>query len=373
MLGSPDNGIPVARTPEARRRAIIMPLVIALAVAAVALLLWRGGPDQPRGAGSSLAQPLIERAAGDWRNTRNADNPARVKATGSDWVVDGSAGLDYQPVGSMGGLNLLREGRVDFALADYGMTPEAVAEGPFRQLPLAAGAVAVAANLNGVTGLTLDAPTLAAIYQGRITRWSDAALAALNPGVTLPDTPIVAVHRGDGSGSTNALSLWLAAFSPDWAGGPGVGPQLTWTGGQAADGSRGMIAALTATPGAIGYVEAGQARRAGLTVAALRNAAGQAVLPDAPGLRAALSAVEWAAPAPDAMARAAAPEAYPLTTAIHAFVRADRDTPADTRALLDFVIDRGAGAAESLGYLPLPAEASGPARQMLSGKPSPNS
>ena len=175
----------------------------------------------------------------------------------------------------------------------------------------AAGAVAVAANLNGVTGLTLDAPTLAAIYQGRITRWSDAALAALNPGVTLPDTPIVAVHRGDGSGSTNALSLWLAAFSPDWAGGPGVGPQLTWPGGQAADGSRGMIAALTATPGAIGYVEAGQARRAGLTVAALRNAAGQAVLPDAPGLRAALSAVEWAAPAPDAMARAAAPEARP--------------------------------------------------------------
>ena len=81
MLGSPDNGIPVARTPKARRRAIVMPLVIALAVAAVALLLWRGGPDQPRGAGSSLAQPLIERAAGDWRNTRNADNPARVKAT----------------------------------------------------------------------------------------------------------------------------------------------------------------------------------------------------------------------------------------------------------------------------------------------------
>ena len=122
MLGSPDNGIPVARTAEARRRALIMPLIIALAVAAVALLLWRGGPDQPRGAGSSLAQPLIERAAGDWRNTRNADNPARVKATGSDWVVDGSAGLDYQPVGSMGGLNLLREGRVDFALADYGLS-----------------------------------------------------------------------------------------------------------------------------------------------------------------------------------------------------------------------------------------------------------
>ena len=99
MLGSPDNGIPVARTPEARRRAIVMPLVIALAVAAVALLLWRGGPDQPRGAGSSLAQPLIERAAGEWRNVRNADNPTRVRATGSDWVVDGSSGLDYQPVG----------------------------------------------------------------------------------------------------------------------------------------------------------------------------------------------------------------------------------------------------------------------------------
>ena len=121
MLGSPDNGIPVARTPEARRRALIMPLIIALAVAAVALLLWRGGPDQPRGAGSSLAQPLIERAAGDWRNTRHADNPARVKATGSDWVVDGSAGLDYQPVGSMGGLNLLN----GWALAASQALPDA--------------------------------------------------------------------------------------------------------------------------------------------------------------------------------------------------------------------------------------------------------
>lgn len=134
-----------------------------------------------------------------------------------------------------------------------------------------------------------------------------------------------------------------------------------------------MIEALTATPGAIGYVEAGQAGRSGLTVAALRNAAGQAVLPDAPGQRAALGGVDWTAPAPDAMARAAAPEAYPLTTAIHAFVRADRDTPPATRALLHFVIDQGAASAEALGYLPLPAEASGPARQLLSGNPSPNS
>lgn len=361
MLGRPDDSIPILQTPEARRRSLVMPMLVAAAVAlAVILATWRSGETQLTGAGSSLAQPLIERAAVNWRNSRNADNPTRPAATGNDWMVDGTEGVDYMPVGSVGGLERLRDVDVDFAVADYPLPADELERFGLVQVPIATGGVAVAYNLGAPVPLVLDGPVLAAIMAGKVTRWNDPALAALNPGAALPDQPIAAFHRTDGSGSTNAFTRYLAQFSPEWAAGPGAGTSVAFAGGQGAEGSRGMLDAIKATPGAIGYVEVAQARRAGLQVAALRNAAGQATLPDPEGLRAALSGIDWADPAAaGGLPGSTAPSAYPMTTTIFAFLPRNPAQKGDARravSFLRFLAANGSGAGDALGYLTLPGD-----------------
>lgn len=371
MLGRSDDSIPVMQTPEARRRSLVMPLVIATVVALVVVLAtWRSGETQLTGAGSSLAQPLIDRAAINWRNSMNADNPTRPAATGSDWVVDGTEGVDYMPVGSVGGFERLRDVDVDFAVADYPLSAQELDHRGLIQVPVAAGGVAVAYNLGAPLPLVLDGPVLAGIMSGKVTRWNDPALAALNPGAALPDQPITAVHRTDGSGSTNALSRYLTQFSPDWAAGPGAGTNVAFQGGQGAEGTRGMLDIVKATPGAIGYVEAAQARRAGLQVAALRNAAGQATLPEPEALRAALSGLDWTdAAAAGGLAGSTSPAAYPMTTTIHAFLPREPRQKGDARravSFLGFLVANGSGAGDSLGYLPLPGDVAAQVETTLS-------
>lgn len=149
MLTSPDNGIPVLQTREARRRSFAMPLLVATLVGLLALgLTWnRGNDSQIVGAGSTLAAPLLERSAIDYRNAMAADNPERVEQTGNDWVLDGSGGIDYERVGSMAGIVRLSDPEIDFAVSDYPLSAQAVDEQNLGQFPIAAGSIALAHDL----------------------------------------------------------------------------------------------------------------------------------------------------------------------------------------------------------------------------------
>ncbi|MEL4358301.1 MULTISPECIES: phosphate ABC transporter substrate-binding protein PstS [unclassified Luteococcus] len=365
MLGSPDNGVPVLKTDDARRRRLIMPLFIAALAALLVLgLVWNRGQDsQIRGAGSTLAAPLIDRSAITYRNAFSADNPERPDQTGGDWVMDGS-GFSYEPVGSLGGIMRLDDPEVDFAVSDYPLTLDTIDSKKLGQFPIAAGSIALVHDLDlGGKPLKLDAQIVANIYLGKITSWNDKQLAALNPGVTLPNLPITPVHRSDGSGSTEGLTKWLTREVPAWKDGPGSGAQITWPEGvgKAEERSGGVIGLVKQTKGALTYAEPGQAKSAGLQVAQVRNGADEFIAPDAAGMAAALKGTDWAstdhftklAAKPDAKG------AYPLTVPIYVALKREPQQKTDGKrslAYLMYVINKFDSSASKLGYLPLPAE-----------------
>lgn len=365
MLGSPDNGVPVLQTPQARWRRVVMPLVIGIAVASLVLLLTagRGGESAIIGGGSTLAQPLIQRAASDFRAAASADNPEAARQTGGDWVLDGS-GIDYEAVGSLGGIMRLDDPEVDFAIADYPLSAAALDDKELNQFPVAVGAVAVVHNLELAEGtqLRLDAPTTAKIFLGTITSWDDAAIAAINPGVTLPRLAITPVHRTDGSGSTLGFTRYLSEGSPEWDSGPGADTRIEWATPKGVDGSGGMVSTVQATQGAIGYVDAGQASRADLNAAAMANSAGQHVPPTAESMGAAVADTDWSATGRYATPLSAPTRAtaYPLTVAVYAMVQSDpRSETERERALrfLAYLVTELDTTATELGYLPLPEQA----------------
>ncbi|MFZ1373632.1 phosphate ABC transporter substrate-binding protein PstS [Nostocoides sp.] len=363
MLGSADNGVPVLATPEARRRSLVLPLIIAALVAALAVLLAASGRSEALvGSGSTLAQPLIERSAGAFRNAATADNPSRPGETGSDWVLDGS-GLEYEPVGSLGGIMRLSDGGAHFAVSDYPLTKEALEERKLAQFPVAVGAVAVVHTLDlpDDATLKLDAETLGKIYTGSVKTWNDPAIAALNTGVTLPDQAITPVHRSDGSGSTFGFTGYLSSGSDEWKNGPGTGSVVTWPTGTGAERSSRMLSTVQGTPGAIGYLDAGQAERAGLKIAALGNSAGSHVDPSPHAMSAAVEGADWSGKDDyvTPLTTGTASDAYPATVAVYGLVPREGFEKDTRRALqfLRYVIDESDAAARELGYLPLPPAA----------------
>jgi phosphate transport system substrate-binding protein len=228
------------------------------------------------------------------------------------------------------------------------------------QFPLVMGGVVVAVNVDGVPSgrLKLTGPVLADMFLGRITRWSDPALSALNPDVRLPDAPIVVVHRSDGSGTTFNFTAYLAAVSPEWKLKAGSGLIVAWPTGRAAKGNEGVAQAIKATRNAIGYVEFAQAAQMGLAHAQLQNRAGRFVRPGAATFQAAAASADWAS-ATDfhvLLTNAAGDEAYPIAATVFALVK--RGAPrARLRPALDFFrwsLRRGGGTATALGYVPLP-------------------
>ena len=362
MLTTSQDGVPILEPRSVVRRRFILSLGFFASLGVLlALLLSSGSDDRIVGSGSTLIQPVIEKASLDYQARLNADDPDRPDATGGDWVST-SRGLDYEPVGSLGGILRVDDPEVDFAAADYPLSPEALADKGLVQFPLVIGSVAVVHNLGLASdrALRLDAATLAAIYMLEITRWNDPAIAELNPDIALPDLAINPVHRRDGSGSTYNFSTYLAGGSPDWAAAHGVGSVIAWPGGTGGERSRGMIEAIGAVPGSIGYVETGQAGRAGLNLAALRNAAGTYVLPSAAAMRAAIGSVDWdpATHFSRPLAAAQGVDSYPITTVTYALMRRAAASSPDTGRALRFLVHlstRSTAEAEALGFLPLPS------------------
>lgn len=350
MLTSSSDGLPVLEPKNVVRRRFVMTLGVAAVVAAIVLLLaGQGSADKIVGSGSTFAQPLIERGAVGFQDARAGDG---------DWT-SGSAGVEYEPVGSLGGIMRLQDPEVDFAVTDYPLSADGLAKYDAVQFPIAIGSLSPVYNLKGLVGpLNLAAPTLAGIFSGRITTWADPRIAADNPGVALPQVPIKVIYRQDGSGSTFNFSSFLARHDAAWRDSLGAATTLRWPAGLGVKGSDGMAKGVAAQDGAIGYLETGQARRAKLAVAALRNPAGRFVAADEASITAGARDAGLAGEAP---ATAASAAGYPLVTAIYGVMKRNNRTAGDNQRaarFLAFLLDHGDAQARALGYLPLsPASA----------------
>jgi phosphate transport system substrate-binding protein len=227
--------------------------------------------------------------------------------------------VNYNPVGSGAGITALEGKTVDFGASDPPLKPADFATlekvGPVQQIPMFLGAITVSYNLPGVkSGLKLDGPTIAGIFLGKIKTWNDAAIKALNPGVSLPSTPITVIHRSDSSGTTAGFTGFLASVDPEWKSKIGEGKTVQWPTGTGAKGNAGVAGAVQQTTGAVGYVEQSYALEHKFTYASVKNKAGSFVEPTLASTSAAAEGVEVPANLGFAIKNPSAAGAYPITS-----------------------------------------------------------
>jgi phosphate transport system substrate-binding protein len=274
--------------------------------------------------------------------------------------------INYQSIGSGGGIRQFTEGTVDFGATDGPMTDQQIAavQGKVLHVPTVLGAVVATYNLPalGRTALRFDGPTLADIFLGRITRWNDQRIARLNPGATLPAEDILVVHRSDGSGTTYIFTDFLSKVSPEWKRQVGQATSVEWPVGLGGKGNEGVTQQVKQSEGSIGYVEYIYAQSNDLPAAEIRNATG-AFIP--PTLKAVTAAAEGATFAPDtdfrvSIANAAGAEAYPIASFTWLLIHTgDRRTPKGEaiRAFITWMLEPGPQRmAADLQYAPLPVK-----------------
>jgi phosphate transport system substrate-binding protein len=266
--------------------------------------------------------------------------------------------INYQSIGSGGGIKQITEKTVHFGASDAPLSDEQLQKAPgLQHIPTVMGAVVIVWNLPGVQQLRIAPETLANIYLGKITKWNDPALKKDNPGANLPDTAITVAHRSDGSGTTNIFTDYLSKVSAEWKSGPGKGTSVNWPSGLGGKGNEGVTGLVKQTEGAIGYVELAYANQNKLPTAELRSHDGEWV-------KASLQSVSAAA------AKAQMPEdyrvsitdqpgsgAYPIAAFTYLLVYRDQQDAAKGAALLNFIWwaeHEGQKEAPALDYAPLP-------------------
>lgn len=299
------------------------------------------------GAGASFPEPIYL----EWIGAFQAEQPG-VK-------------INYQGIGSSGGREQLIAQQVDFAGSDAFMKDEEItaaldarACAEVLHIPTVFGGVAVAYNIPGLEGLILDGETIAQIALGNITTINDPAIAALNPGVTLPDQTLTWVHRSDGSGTTNIFTTYLNDVSAAWAAGPGKGSEIEWPTGIGGDQNDGVAAAISQQPGGIGYVSYEFAVESGLAVAAVVNKDGNAVAPSTESVSAAADTVDIPEDFRFAILGVGG-DGYPIAGAtwILAYTCGMEAPQADAlKAWLTWALTKGDSLVTELNYAPLPDE-----------------
>ncbi|MFT3762861.1 MAG: phosphate ABC transporter substrate-binding protein PstS [Pseudoxanthomonas sp.] len=293
------------------------------------------------GAGASFIYPLVSKWSADY----NA-------ATGNK--------INYQSIGSGGGIAQIKAGTVDFGSSDKPLPSEELAQSGLFQFPSAIGGVVPVVNLEGVEAgkLRLTGALLADIFLGKVAKWNDPAIAAVNPGAALPDLKINLVHRSDGSGTSFNFTNYLSKVSPEWKQKVGEGTSVQWPGGVGGKGNEGVASYVKQIKGSIGYVELAYALQNGMPYAAMQNAAGNFVQPDAETFAAAASSADWAN-AKDfnlVITNASGDNAWPITATNFMLVRKDGKRNADTLAFFKWAFESGQQQAQALDYVPLPAE-----------------
>jgi len=286
----------------------------------------------------------------------------------SKWFADYAAStgvkINYQAIGSGGGIRQISDGTVDFGASDTPMTDGEMQKGKGRilHIPTVIGAVAIVYNLPGISApLNLDGGTLSDIFLGKVRKWNDGKIAKLNPGVALPSRDILVVHRSEGSGTTYIFTDFLSSSSKEWLAGPGRAKEVAWPIGLGGKGNDGVAGQVKLIPGSIGYVELAYARQNKLAFAAVRNTSGSFV---APSVESATAAAEGVAaklnPKTDyriSIVNAPGAQVYPITSLTWLLVYQDQTDPIKGKKLVDFIrwaLTTGQGSAAALDYAPLP-------------------
>ena len=303
-----------------------------------------GGSVNLHGAGATFPNPLYQK----WLSEYEKVSPT-VK-------------VDYQPIGSGGGIKQLKEQTVDFGGSDAPMKDEDLksAPGEILHIPTVLGAVVITYNLSGVNQpLRFSPDVLADIFLGKIKKWNDAKIAADNPGVTLPAQDITVVHRSDGSGTSAVFTDYLAKVSAEWKDKVGVGTSPSWPVGVGGKGNDGVTGQVKSTPNTIGYIELAYAVQNNLPVAQLKNAGGSFVSPSIDSVTAAAAAAAGNTPDDLRMNITNAPgaQSYPISSYTYILVYKDQKDAAKGKGLVDFLwwgIHGGEAFAKPLQYAPLP-------------------
>ncbi len=303
------------------------------------------------GAGSTFGAPIYNK----WAETYK-------KQTGT--------GLNYQAIGSGGGIKQIKAKTVDFGASDKPLKPSELDEAGLTQFPTVVGGVVPVVNLPGIAPgqLKMDGPLVASIFLGDIKKWNDPKIEALNPGVKLPGLPITVVHRSDGSGTTFLFTSYLSMTSPGWSGRVGASEAVSWPTGLGGKGSDGVAGFVKQTVGSIGYVEFTFIQQNKMTYVDMKDRAGQYLAPTAQAFSAAASHGDWNK-APDfylLLLNEPGVNSWPITGATFILVQKNQADAAKGREVLkffDWAYKNGDGMASQLAYVPLPASVKGLIRQ----------
>ncbi|WP_019399271.1 phosphate ABC transporter substrate-binding protein PstS [Pseudoxanthomonas sp. GW2] len=315
---------------------------VAAALVAAASTLSPALANDATGAGASFIYPVMTRWSADYK-----------AATGKQ--------VNYQSIGSGGGIAQIKAGTVDFGSSDKPLEPEELARHGLAQFPSVIGGVVPIVNVQGIApgALRLDGPTLAAVFLGNVTRWNDPAIAALNPGLSLPEARITVVHRSDGSGTTFNFANYLSKVSPEWKQKVGEGTSLQWPAGIGGKGNEGVAAYVKQVKGSIGYVELSYALQNRLAHVALKNAAGRFVQPSEESFAAAAASADWGATRDFHLVMTNAPgeASWPITATNFILMHRQPKNLAGARNAKEFfrwVYANGDAQARELDYVPLP-------------------
>jgi phosphate transport system substrate-binding protein len=270
--------------------------------------------------------------------------------------------FNYQSIGSGGGIRQVLAGTVDFGASDGPMTDAQLADAKTKifHIPTVLGSVVPAYNIPGVSGEIKFTPnTLSGIFLGRITSWNDAALAKDNPGLKLPGTPIVVVHRSDGSGTTYVWTDYLSKVSPDWNSGPGKGTSVKWPLGLGAKGNEGVAGMIRQMEGSIGYIELIYAEQNKIPYGSVKNAAGQFVKASLGSTTSAAASAKMPNDYRVSITNAPGKEAYPISSFTWLLIPAHNADANKHKVIVDFLnwmVTDGQKMTQQLTYAPLPAE-----------------
>lgn len=298
------------------------------------------------GAGSTFVQPFFQKAFFEYN------------------LEHSGVTVNYQAVGSGAGIQQFTAGTVDFGATDVPMGASDITTAggatSLIQIPDALGAVAIAYNLPGVDKLQLDGSTLADIYLGKVKKWNDPEIAALNSGVTLPSTSITSVHRSDASGTSYIFTDYLSKVSPAWAAGPGKGKSVNWPSGIGSKGTAAVAGSVTSTAGAIGYVELAYVVQTGMHQAFIKNEAGTYLQATVAGATAAAGQASSLSATNFSIVDEPGDQSYPITGYTWALLRTSISDMQKAKALVylfKWVVTGGQQYGTSLQYAALPKPA----------------
>ena len=324
-------------------------IIVPLAALALAGCSGSGGNQSAAGggitgAGSTFVYPVLSGWAADYQ-----------KQSGT--------AINYQSIGSGGGISQVEAGTVDFGATDQPLASDELVKNNLAQFPIVIGGIVAVVNVSGLNAgqLKLSGPVLADIYAGKVKKWNDPVIAQLNPGVSLPNADIAVVHRSDGSGTTFNFTHYLAQVSPTWKGGPGEGKTVNWPVGVGGKGNEGVAGYVKQIPNSIGYVEYAYVIQNKMTYTQLQNAAGAFVSPSAESFSNAAASADWKN-AKDfnlVMTNAPGQNAYPITATTFILMPKQPKDKAKSQAAMAFfkyALEKGQDQAKKLDYVPLPSE-----------------